>query len=512
MNRYLSAILLIFLSASLSLSGQMQTLPAGEDLYLGTLRFSPDLSARNTFYWSVGTEVCGKGSVLPARQVYSTGAAQADFRICTYEDGSPIYEDGKYFFCVSSRTAALGQTVYSFDLNTCRMTLVGTLMGYAADGSVQSLIAPHIIFNRQDGFWYVFAHWGNPHQICVGRCFRDPRWGNNDVTCRPLVYDDVIQGDEDNFVFYDSDHSKWVLIYSRKSTWIARQESDSIDGEYTNLKRRDDIRSLTGVNAVKIGGRRYIVTGFGKAPDIDGYKVFDCETLEDVCDLHLDIPTGGFRGWGTILDITEGESTKYQLLTFDRINPTGVSNWEYGNTYLYEAIERNPGTEYDIVRYGVPTIKANVEERHTPSDLHFVRRFAQRLNYSQEIPLSILDLRGNIFQQRGNPYPVKNLSGSVSYGQNGERIDVRGKGSFSVLAGSHQPRCEYVVDLSGMSRGEVRYLALGTLDEDLVTVRFSREKGSIIISLEGETLTVDGGIDNIRILVSRGVMGFVNAD
>jgi hypothetical protein len=73
------------------------------------------------------------------------------------------------------------------------------------------------------------------------------------------------------------------------------------------------------------------VTGSNWKPEQDAYKVFDAEDLSYLYDLNLDIPTGGFRGWGTVIGVTEGLETKYQLLTFDRANPSPVSRWEYGN-------------------------------------------------------------------------------------------------------------------------------------------------------------------------------------
>lgn len=481
--------------------------------YLGQAKVAENgVKARNTYYWSIGTEVKGSGSVLPARQVLSTGVGQADFRLCTYEDGSPIFENGKYFFNSSSRLAGVVQTIYSYDINTCNITLVGTIQGYTDDGEVREPIAPHILYNRKDGWWYVFAHWNAPHHLCAGKTLRDPRFGYSEINFHQLDYSDVTKGDEDNFIYFDSALNKWVLVYSKGSDTISKQYSDRVDGGYELVCSNASVKSLTGINIVFIGGVRYLVSGFGWSPDKDAYKVFNLDDLSYRCDLNLDIPTGGFRGWGTIMAIPEGTETKYQLLTFDRINPTQVDNWQYGNIYLYEARERNQGFEYDLRRPEGMTIKASASNAIKPEDLHFVRKFSERFNYGQEIQMGRIDLSGRIFLDRGNPYPVMESKG-VEYNQVGERIAVKGNGRFTLFGGTHLPKCEYVLDLSDMAAGEVRYLRIGTLEEARVEIRFAQKGGLTHISALGsEVLSVPASIKHMRILVDDCTAYFFDAD
>lgn len=480
--------------------------------YLGNSKVSEtDLSQRNIFYWSVGTETEGKGMIRSARQVTSSGVAQADFRICTYEDGSPIFENGKYFICASSRAAGIGSTVYSYDINTSDFTLVGALQGYDKEGTSKALIAPHLIYNREDGYWYVFAHWGSPHTLCVGKTLRDPRYGCNELVTRILKYEDPVPGDEDNFVYYDKEVGKWVLVYSRQSTFITKQYGDSIDGEYSLICGTSGIRSLTGINVARVGGKKYMVSGFGNKEGADGYKVFDFNDLSYVCDLNLDIPTGGWRGWGTLLSIIEGDATKYVLLTFDRINPLGFSNWNYGNIYLYEAVERNSGCEFDIRRPEGTIIKADAGDDFGPADLHFRKRFTKRLNFSQEIHLGELDLSSRIFLEYGNPYPTRDSVG-VTRAQTEKGIEVKGHGKYSLLAGSHIPGAEYVLDLTEMQKGEARYLTIGTLDKDVATISF-RRSGKVIkaYALGNEVLSFPSAITHIRMLTSGDSVFFIDA-
>lgn len=481
--------------------------------FLGFAEVSSEtLDVRNEFYWSVGTQVDGKGHILSAFQEFSCGIAQADYRICTYEDGSPIFEDGKYFFNMSSRSAGVMEGVYAYDINTCNFTLIGVLQGYK-EGVPFQFVAPHIIYNRQDGMWYVFAHWEKPHHICVGKCYRDPRYGYNEVHAELLDYEGRVKGDEDNFVYYDSKIKRWVLVYSKKASMMSKQISKRIDGGYKLVCSQDDVKTLTGINVIKVGGKRYIVTGSNWKPEQDAYKVFDAEDLSYLYDLNLDIPTGGFRGWGTVIGVTEGLETKYQLLTFDRANPSPLSKWEYGNMYSYETVERNPGTEFDLVRPDGKVIKANAVEKYTPKDLHFRRKFSQRMNYSQSFQTGRLDMGVRMFIPNGNIYSIKDNEGQVTYSQKGASLCVEGKGCVSFLGGTHLPNAEYVIDLSGMSPDEVRYLKIGTMDRDVLDLRFAGAgEETVISSGSKEILRIDSAVTKLRVIIKGKRAFFVDAN
>ena len=464
--------------------------------FLGFAEVSSEtLDVRNEFYWSVGTHVDGKGHILSAFQEFSCGIAQADYRICTYEDGSPIFEDGKYFFNMSSRSAGVMEGVYAYDINTCNFTLIGVLQGYK-EGVPFQFVAPHIIYNRQDGIWY-----------------RDPRYGYNEVHAELLDYEGRVRGDEDNFVYYDSKIKRWVLVYSKKASMMSKQISKRIDGGYKLVCSQDEVKTLTGINVIKVGGKRYIVTGSNWKPEQDAYKVFDAEDLSYLYDLNLDIPTGGFRGWGTVIGVTEGLETKYQLLTFDRANPSPLSKWEYGNMYSYETVERNPGTEFDLVRPDGKVIKANAVEKYTPKDLHFRRKFSQRMNYSQSFQTGRLDMGVRMFIPNGNIYSIKDNEGQVTYSQKGASLCVEGKGCVSFLGGTHLPNAEYVIDLSGMSPDEVRYLKIGTMDRDVLDLRFAGAgEETVISSGSKEILRIDSAVTKLRVIIRGKRAFFVDAN
>lgn len=482
------------------------------DRFLGFSEVSSQtLDQRNAFYWSVGTQVDGTGRILSASQEFSCGISQADYRICTYEDGSPIFEDGKYFFNITSRSAGVVQAVYSFDINTCNFNLIGMVQGYR-DGQPFEFVAPHILYNRKDGMWYVFAHWEKPHHLCWGKCYRDPRYGYNEVHASLLDYEGMTKGDEDNFIYYDSDIKRWVLVYSKGANTMSRQVSKRIDGGYKLVCSQDEVKTLTGINVVKVGGKRYIVTGSMWKPEEDTYKVFDAENLSYLYNLNLDIPTGGFRGWGTLIGVTEGLETKYQLLTFDRSNHTPVSRWQYGNMYMYEAVERNPGMEYDVRRPEGTIVKADAKEKYTPKDLHFKRKFSQRMNYTQSLKTGLLDLSCRIFIKNGNLYPVKDNYGQVKFAQDGNSLLVEGKGNVSLLGGTHLPNAEYLIDLSGMAQNEVRYLRIGTMDQNVADIRFTLSGDDIVIlSGDKELLRINPAVDKVRVILKEKTAYFFDA-
>ena len=504
--------LLIILLSFLSLEAGATDALLHVKRFLGYAEVAQEsLDVRDMYYWSVGTQVDGCGSIFGASQEFSTGTAQADYRICTYEDGSPVFEDGKYFFNITSRMAGIVTTVYAYDVNTCRFTLIGALKGYK-DGQPHETVAPHIMYNRQDGMWYVFAHWQKPHRLCVGKCYRDPRYGYNEVHLSALDYSDITKGDEDNFVYYDASKKRWVLVYSRSFKTLAKQESRYVDRGYKMVAHHDDFKTLTGINVVKVGGKRYVMAGSMYKPEEDKYRVFDVDDLSHLYDLNLDIPTGGFRGWATVIPVTEGLETKYQLLTFDRANPNTYDNWQYGNMYLYETVERNPGMEYDIVRADGRRLKADAKEVYTPKDLHFRRKFSQRMNYSQALTTGLLDLSCELFLKNGNMYPVKDKTGDVKYCQTGAGVLVEGKGSLSLLAGSHLPLAEYVIDLKDMSDGEVRYLKIGTMSSDLADIRFAVDGSHLVIrSGSKELLRVDASVNKIRVILKGRNAFFIDA-
>ena len=124
----------------------------------------------------------------------------------------------------------------------------------------------------------------------------------------------------------------------------------------------------------------------------------------------------------------------------------------------------------------------------------------------------MLDLHGDIFLKDGNIYPVKDNVGNVKYSQDRASLLVEGKGSVSLLGGTHLPSAEYVIDLSGMAENEVRYLRIGTMEENVADIRFTLSGGDIVIfSVDKEILRIPSSIDKVRVLLKGKTAYFIDA-
>ena len=179
---------------------------------------------------------------------------------------------------------------------------------------------------------------------------------------------------------------------------------------------------------------------------------------------------------------------------------------------MYETVERNPGTEFDIVRADGHRVKADSKELYTPADLHFRRKFSQRMNYCQSLQTGVMDMSCAIFLKNSNMYPVKDKDGDVKYSQQGAGLNVEGKGCVSFLGGSHLPSAEYVIDLKDMTSGEVRYLKIGTMSSDVADIRFTLDSGKLVImSGTKEILRADASINKVRVLLKDRKAFFIDA-
>ena len=134
------------------------------------------------------------------------------------------------------------------------------------------------------------------------------------------------------------------------------------------------------------------------------------------------------------------------------------------------------------------------------------------MNYSQSFQTGRLDLASRLFIKNGNIYSIKDNEGQVKYSQKGAGLCVEGKGCVSFLGGTHLPNAEYVIDLSGMSANEVRYLKIGTKDKDILDLRFAVAGDQIVISLvDRELLRIDSAVTRLRVILKDKTAYFVDA-
>lgn len=478
--------------------------------YIGQANLSFDVNVPYSFYWGEGVSVAKADisestPILPAKQVYSCGTAQADIRPITYEDGSPLIENNRLYYTASSRTGGAGPIVLSLEIGTSKISMTGCLQTYFNE-KIWKGAAPHVMYNRQSSSWQITipVHKTGIHTLAVCHSYSDVRFGVTPLYFKPLDYQLPTLGDEDAMIFYDTDKGKWVMVYaslraannSRSSRYVLRiQESQYPDKQFVDRDSFPVCESIdaTGVSISRVGGQRYVFSGDSAGEDgYNRYVVCDYNTLEKLGYLNIDLPDKGYRGWNNLTPIVQGDRTRYILLTFDRGASTNENNWTYGNWYLYESKETNMGFEFDQYKDNQRIIRANVSDTFGPLDLHLIRQMSKRNMLNMELTLSEICLDADILNAHAEVYPVRGDGIKQYFGK------VYSKGSESmIIGGIHQPYSNYILSLSEIENGDQRYLWIGKLDEEKsLKVMFKRIDSQIV----AECCKGDGQIESIGIV------------
>ena len=185
------------------------------------LREAAVLMMEDTLYWGVGTQGSGATPIREAVQTLSSGSAIADIRPLTYEDGSPLIDNNKLYYSVSSRTGGAGPTILELDLGTSEIKVTGFLRTSYKHQMWQGM-ASHIMYNRTSGIWQVTIplHKTDPatgkwtHLLAVQKSYSDLRFGATRLDFELLDYEGPTIGDEDAQIFYDKEMKRWVMIYA----------------------------------------------------------------------------------------------------------------------------------------------------------------------------------------------------------------------------------------------------------------------------------------------------------
>ncbi|MBQ1866312.1 MAG: hypothetical protein II151_05240, partial [Bacteroidales bacterium] len=196
---------------------------AGNYVMAGKAKLQTDAPwfKENSVYWGSGVISSGKTAILGALQTLSNGAAIADIRTLTYEDGSPLIENNKLYYSVSTRTGGGGPAILELDLGSAEIRMTGQLLT-AYKNVLWHGAAAHIMYDRGSGIWQITIprHGSDPftgkpvHVILVQKSYSDVRFGVTRLNFEEMDYEKPLQGDEDAQVFYDSDMGKWVMIYA----------------------------------------------------------------------------------------------------------------------------------------------------------------------------------------------------------------------------------------------------------------------------------------------------------
>lgn len=293
----------------------------------------------------VSVIINGEAIIDSVSSYIDCGISQADIRAVCYENGEPIFENGKIYFTASVRMQEGGfQGVFSLTPSLSNIEFTGALFFDCGDGFWRNYLASSLLYNRKTNEWYIWtSSFEHRHILCYASFIGEPRFGVNviDVTMmEPANTDDVtaflgFKGDEDPDFYYNDQEKMWYMAICRLSPTAKKYrymffKSEKPFTDYTYVGKGYD-GAETGGSFVNIDNEMTFVCGndFKKRAN---YRIYTKDGMQEA---KFDFDDGGFRGWGTIIPVVMGSRKRYFWLTFDRHNGSSY-NWSYGNIYCFE--------------------------------------------------------------------------------------------------------------------------------------------------------------------------------
>lgn len=464
---------------------------------LGSLTAKSSLTA-NGFYWGEYLTGSRETPFHNIKALYNGSMAQADYRVITYEDGSPIVENGKLYFSMSTQIAqgSPGAIVCELDVSTCKLKMTGAILAVYNDNYFTAT-GNLIFFDRNTGLWQLGTHTQDSagHILLHAASVSDPRFGVSKIVYSQLDYENPGSGDEDQQIFYSSELEKWVLIYvairNNDTNYILRmQTSDYCDRGFEFVREVNDSSRLraTGVYSTKVGGVRYVLSG-SSASGTNKFLAYSFPDLSYVGELNLDIPTGADSGiWPIVVPITNGGKTDYYLFTFDRAATVTTNKWSYGCAYMYKADESNTGTEYFVKRNGL-NVGVDIVQDYSITQLHFKRLWSIRRAMDLEIPLSEINLDSAVlFSSQSDIYPS---FGSAVLSQDATGLKLAAPGNATIIGGKHQTYAAYILSRHYIQNDDRRGIAIFD-DKHDVKMRVLVTKNGSVYGYNGTTETLMG--------------------
>jgi hypothetical protein len=288
-----------------------------------------------------------------ATALLSPGIGQADMRVVTYEDGSPLFNDERLWILMTVRGGGLPhptQGIYSINPSVFDIRFEGIILYDRGDGLLRNDLASNIFYDRNQkewrGFTTGFSSYGDPEkkekkQLWAVRSSRMPLQGISIMKAEPTG----LVGDyEDPQCIYDSQAGKWrMLLCENYSGYKAvMRQSDRWNGPYEIIAGPVNVNS-TGTQIQKIGQKQYAL--FGSADRKVYIRTYP--DLKPAGELRIHRPPwseeSGTRIWPNVIPLPEGYPARYIALMMDRLNFPGMqgNNWTYGAMYLYYAYPVN---------------------------------------------------------------------------------------------------------------------------------------------------------------------------
>lgn len=338
--------------------------------YAGTFDISdkadmcnPDVSEKYTLCIGAVLSNGSKFEIGGIRSYITCGCAQADIRLLKTFDCKPIISQGKAYLAMSCRgyTEGYGESycgIFSFDLNTFSLELTGQIFT-SLDGTEAPCVGTSIIFDENTGLWHLY--YSDRHGVTS----KDPRFGKtvftNEKFSHTLTDKTLYDWLEDPDVYYNKDMNRYYMVVSVKEVdsevdhsvqypySVAFLESNNINGPFSLLSKTNNTLGGTGTSWVLLNDKLFATSG----ASTDGIAIFDGKTYTKLSDVKLDKTYGGFRTWGCVVPIFDGQKTRYALVTFDRNQ--GYGTFSYGNVFVYLSRESNEGMDYTKIYHTLLT-------------------------------------------------------------------------------------------------------------------------------------------------------------
>jgi len=290
-------------------------------------------------------------SISNIKSGYDQGVAiGSDYKLITYEDGSPLKNDNCYYFTASEHstgfaTAGSGALVYKININSLNPEFVGVVFTKLSDTDIHGDQTCKIIYDRNQKCFIYLANdfqTATPH-FTVGKTKANLLSGINIVQVQQLNIPDAATSAWDGDLIYDVVTQKYKLVYVQN--WILKMaEATDVYGVWSVLKTN---ASAVGEGAVftKINGKFYITFSI-HSPVL---QLYDYD-LNFVSNLNIDqfpatASSTGAYPWGFILPVQNGEETSFYLFLFS------MRKWwdlvyAYGDLWIYKARETETGNEF----------------------------------------------------------------------------------------------------------------------------------------------------------------------
>lgn len=304
---------------------------------------------------------------------YSGPIGLADGTWISFEDGSPLVRDGRYYVALSSRNLrtsdyvseyrASHQSIWSCDLNLENWREQAKIF-YWRSNQIYADYDSHFVFDRTTGLWHYTANtwptWfgnGTPVTIMVGTTDRDLLNGVQVVRgSQPITITANTNNIWDGWMF--KTNGLWNLFYTRTATnmdgstfgpVLARSASASITGTFTNAASyipSEGGQRIEGINGFRAGGVTYV----DSATTTNTVLFFDT-ALNLVGILPMTVDSGGTPApaHAAILPLQGDGFTQWKMLTFDLVVPPGGSGaGAYGTLLTRTATNVLSGYEWPI--------------------------------------------------------------------------------------------------------------------------------------------------------------------